>query len=81
MRMHDSQSLALQTYPGQVRGELSPDPPPSTPSFPHHYPACSEFMLFGHQTLCPYSSLPQTIAFPPTSSPFNTHSANRVEAV
>jgi hypothetical protein len=81
MRMHYSPPLALQTNPKQVRAELSPDPPPSTPSFFHYYSARHQSLLLGHLTLYHCSSLPRTITFPPASFRFNTHSTSGIEAV
>src|ERR1035438_2693320 len=82
MRTLDSQPLSISTnLPTQVRGEVSPDPPPNTPSSLHHYPPRNKSLLFGVPTLCHYSSLPQTIAFPRACSRFNTHSVSGIEAV
>jgi hypothetical protein len=81
MRMHYSPPLALQTNPRQVRAEVSPDPPPSTPSFFRYYSARHESLLLGRLTLYPCSFLSRTITFPPASYRFNTHSTSSIEAV
>jgi len=81
MRIHNSQPRALQTCSRQVREEVSPDAPPTTPLFliPAQSPMnpCS--------SVAPLSAIPRhrqrTIAFPPASSRFNTHSASGIEAV
>jgi hypothetical protein len=81
MKIYDFQPLALQTYPRQPGGEVCPDVPPTTPSFFIPRSAAHESLPLSHPTL-PFQVIGQrTIAFPPASPQFKTHSAGGIEAV
>jgi hypothetical protein len=81
MRTVRSQRVPLQACLRQVRGEVSPDPPPSTSSSFHSGSAPSKSLVIAHPTLRLNSFSHQNIAFSRASLSFNTRSASGIGAV